>query len=284
MFERTLDTEHVFGHDGPMSRTRVRRRRRIAAALGSVAVAIVLSAPVAGALGRHGQASSTKVQPARRWEQVVVVQSGDTVWSIAEAAADGADPRAWSTPSSRGTASTSAPWYPGSRSSSRASLDDARWSGTVRAATTCCGPRSCDALGATPTTIASSIPGPRTAARRSDAGGSVCLRAPVHVVRAGRGRGPGGRQAGRLQGSVRPGQARERHPEGHQEPAGLPGAGGAGRRQGRGAAPAQRSGGHVAGRRRRGPGRASPSWTKWRTCGSPASTRTSRRSRISRAS
>jgi hypothetical protein len=94
MFERTLDTEHVFGHDGSMSRTRVRRRRRIAAALGSVAVAIVLSAPVAGALGRHAQASSTKVPPARRWEQVVVVQPGDTVWSIAEAAADGADPRA----------------------------------------------------------------------------------------------------------------------------------------------------------------------------------------------
>jgi nucleoid-associated protein YgaU len=94
MFERTLDTEHVFGHHVPMSRTRVRRRRRIAAALGSVAVAIVLSAPVAGALGRHGDVPSTKVQPARRWEQVVVVQPGDTVWSIAEAAAGGADPRA----------------------------------------------------------------------------------------------------------------------------------------------------------------------------------------------
>ena len=94
MFERTLDTEHVFGQHGAMSRTRVRRRRRLAAALGSVAVAIVLSAPVAGALGRHGDASSTKVQPARRWERVVVVEPGDTVWSIAEAAADGADPRA----------------------------------------------------------------------------------------------------------------------------------------------------------------------------------------------
>jgi nucleoid-associated protein YgaU len=93
MFERTLDTEHVFGQHGPMGRTRV-RRRRIAAALGSVAAAIVLSAPVAGALGRHGDVSTTKVQPARRWEQVVVVQPGDTVWSIAEAAADGADPRA----------------------------------------------------------------------------------------------------------------------------------------------------------------------------------------------
>ena len=94
MFERTLDTEHAFGHHRSMSRTRVRRRRRIAAGLGSVAVAIVLSAPVAGALGRHGDASSTQVQPARRWERVVVVQPGDTVWSIAQAAADGADPRA----------------------------------------------------------------------------------------------------------------------------------------------------------------------------------------------
>jgi LysM domain-containing protein len=77
-----------------MSRTRVRRRRRIAAALGSVAVAIVLSAPVAGALGRHEETPRTKVLPARRWEQVVVVRVGDTVWSIAEGAADGADPRA----------------------------------------------------------------------------------------------------------------------------------------------------------------------------------------------
>jgi hypothetical protein len=94
MFERTLDTEHLFGEHGAMSRTRVRRRRRIAAALGSVAVAIVLSAPVAGALGRHADTSGTKVEPVRRWEHVVVVQPGDTVWSIAEAAADGADPRA----------------------------------------------------------------------------------------------------------------------------------------------------------------------------------------------
>lgn len=76
-----------------MGRTRVRRRRRLAAAIGSVAIAIVVSAPVAGALGRHGDASHTGVLPARRWEQVVVVQPGDTVWSIAEAAAAAGDPR-----------------------------------------------------------------------------------------------------------------------------------------------------------------------------------------------
>lgn len=93
MFEQTLDTEHVFGHHATMTRTRV-RRRRMAAALGSVALAIVLSAPVAGALGRHGDSLRTDARPARRWEHVVVVQPGDTVWSIAEAAAAGADPRA----------------------------------------------------------------------------------------------------------------------------------------------------------------------------------------------
>jgi nucleoid-associated protein YgaU len=95
MFETTLDSEQVFGHHRLMGRTRVRRRRRIAAAMVSVAVGVVLSAPMAGALGRHSEAADAKVSPARRWEQVYVVRLGDTVWSIAERAADGADPRAW---------------------------------------------------------------------------------------------------------------------------------------------------------------------------------------------
>ena len=93
MFERTLDTEHVFGHHGSMSRTRVRRRRRIAAAMMSVAVGVVLSAPVAGALARHATQAHPRVLPAKRWEQVYVVRPGDTVWSIAVGVAAGADPR-----------------------------------------------------------------------------------------------------------------------------------------------------------------------------------------------
>ncbi|MGZ5212774.1 MAG: LysM peptidoglycan-binding domain-containing protein [Actinomycetota bacterium] len=78
-----------------MSRTRVRRRRRIAAAMVSVAVGVVLTSPVAAALNRHPQTSDTRTLPAQRWEQVYVVRSGDTVWSIAERAAGEADPREW---------------------------------------------------------------------------------------------------------------------------------------------------------------------------------------------
>ena len=61
----------------------------------SVAVGVVVSAPVAGALARRADPASTAAPPARRWEHVVVVQPGDTVWSIAEEEAGGDDPRAW---------------------------------------------------------------------------------------------------------------------------------------------------------------------------------------------
>jgi LysM domain len=93
MFETTLDSEHVFGHHRTMGRTRVRRRRRIAAAMVSVTVGVVLSAPVAGALARHSKPADSRVLPAKRWEHVYVVQPGDTVWSIAVGAAGGTDPR-----------------------------------------------------------------------------------------------------------------------------------------------------------------------------------------------
>lgn len=58
-----------------------------------MALALVVSAPVAGALGRHGGFATVRVDPARSSEQVVVVRVGDTVWSIAERMADGGDPR-----------------------------------------------------------------------------------------------------------------------------------------------------------------------------------------------
>jgi hypothetical protein len=95
MFERGLDSEHVFGHHRSMSRTGVRRRRRIAVAMLSGALGLLLSAPVAGALGRHGDSSDTRVRPAGGSEHVYVVRSGDTVWTIAERVADGQDPRPW---------------------------------------------------------------------------------------------------------------------------------------------------------------------------------------------
>lgn len=93
MFEPTLDSEQVFGHDRPMGRTRVRRRRRLAAATLGVAIGLVVGAPVAGALGRHAAQATGGVRPVRSSEHVYVVRSGDTVWSIAERVAGGGDPR-----------------------------------------------------------------------------------------------------------------------------------------------------------------------------------------------
>jgi nucleoid-associated protein YgaU len=95
MFEQPLDSEHVFGHHHAMGRTRVRRRRRVAVAMSGVALGLLLSAPVAGALGRHGDAGGSRVRPAGRSEHVYVVRPGDTVWTIAERAAAGDDPRPW---------------------------------------------------------------------------------------------------------------------------------------------------------------------------------------------
>ena len=95
MFEQPLDSEHVFGHHFRMGRTRVRRRRRIAVAMSGVALGLLLSAPVAGALGRHGDTGGSGVRPAGRSEHVYVVRPGDTVWTIAERTAGGEDPRPW---------------------------------------------------------------------------------------------------------------------------------------------------------------------------------------------
>jgi nucleoid-associated protein YgaU len=98
MFDRGLDSEQAFGHHQGMSRTGVRRRRRIAAAMLSVALGLIVSAPVAGALGRHGNAAGVAeagVRPAGRSEHVYVVRAGDTVWTIAERVAGGDDPRPW---------------------------------------------------------------------------------------------------------------------------------------------------------------------------------------------
>ena len=93
MFERTLDSEQTFGHHRPMTRTCVRRRRRIAAASLCMALALVVGAPVAGALARHGGSANVGVHAARSSEQVYVVRPGDTIWSIASRMADGRDPR-----------------------------------------------------------------------------------------------------------------------------------------------------------------------------------------------
>ena len=92
MFEQGIDSEHVFGQDAPMGRTAVRRRRGLTVAGLGVVVAVVLSAPVAGAFGRHEDPRSGS--PPRHAERVYVVRSGDTLWSIAVRFVHDADPRA----------------------------------------------------------------------------------------------------------------------------------------------------------------------------------------------
>jgi Tfp pilus assembly protein FimV len=85
MFGSGLDIEHPFGHDAPMGRTRVRRRRLVAlcAAIGLVGV---LSGPVAHAVGVSGA-------PPARTRRTYVVRSGDTLWSIATRFEPSTDPR-----------------------------------------------------------------------------------------------------------------------------------------------------------------------------------------------
>jgi hypothetical protein len=83
MFDRKLDPEHVFGQDVGMGRTRVRRRRALTVV--SLAACLLMTGPVTGALApRNGSP-----EPRRLY----VVRAGDTVWSIAERFAGGADPR-----------------------------------------------------------------------------------------------------------------------------------------------------------------------------------------------
>jgi LysM repeat protein len=85
MFDRALDTEQAFAHPEPMERTYVRRRRTVAV-VATALIAVLLSPLAAGAV-RRGEA------PAPAAQQVVVVRSGDTLWSIAQRVRPGDDPR-----------------------------------------------------------------------------------------------------------------------------------------------------------------------------------------------
>jgi Tfp pilus assembly protein FimV len=85
MFGYPLDIERLFGHDRPMGRTRVRRRRLAAVCL-VLGFAGVLSGPVANAVGADGV---SRPEASRTY----VVRPGDTLWSIATRFAPSADPR-----------------------------------------------------------------------------------------------------------------------------------------------------------------------------------------------
>jgi nucleoid-associated protein YgaU len=86
MFGSELDIERTFGHHGHMSRTPVRVRRRITLSVLTLTASAILVGPVAHA------ASGGQVRPVVA--RTYVVRPGDTLWSIATARADGADPRA----------------------------------------------------------------------------------------------------------------------------------------------------------------------------------------------
>jgi LysM repeat protein len=85
MFGSGLDIERPFGHDDPMGRTRV-RRRRLVALCAAVGIAGVLSGSVANAVGVGG----TQQAKASR---TYVVRPGDTLWSIATRFERSTDPR-----------------------------------------------------------------------------------------------------------------------------------------------------------------------------------------------
>ena len=85
MFDQALDTEQTFAHPDAMERTYVRRRRTVAVV--AAALVAVLISPLAAGAVRRGEPSAPAAQ------QVVVVQSGDTLWSIAQRARPGDDPR-----------------------------------------------------------------------------------------------------------------------------------------------------------------------------------------------
>ena len=85
MFDQPLDTEHAFAHPADMERTYVRRRRTVAVV--ATALVAVLMSPLAAGAVRRGEPSAPAAQ------QVVVVRPGDTLWSIAQRARPGDDPR-----------------------------------------------------------------------------------------------------------------------------------------------------------------------------------------------
>ena len=88
MFESSLDSERVFGHDGTVSRTDVRRR-------GGTRLAVILTLSLAGAAwagpALRGLGGAAEPRPVGR--DTYVVQAGDTLWSIAERLSPGEDPR-----------------------------------------------------------------------------------------------------------------------------------------------------------------------------------------------
>ena len=88
MFDSSLDSERVFGHDGRVDRTGVRRR-------GRTRLAVILTLSLAGAAWAGPVVRALGGGPEQRpvTRGTYVVQAGDTLWSIAEHLSPGEDPR-----------------------------------------------------------------------------------------------------------------------------------------------------------------------------------------------
>jgi len=89
MFDQALDTEQTFAHPDAMERTYVRRRRTVAVV--AAALVAVLMSPLAAGAVRRGEPSAPAAQQVPA--QAVVVQAGDTLWSIAQRIRPADDPR-----------------------------------------------------------------------------------------------------------------------------------------------------------------------------------------------
>jgi nucleoid-associated protein YgaU len=87
MFGSGLDIEHAFVDHEAMTRTRV-RRRRFGALVVVTAAFVAVVAHGAQALGPAEAISGSRARPGR-----YVVQSGDSLWSIALNLDQGRDPR-----------------------------------------------------------------------------------------------------------------------------------------------------------------------------------------------
>src|SRR5215212_5520025 len=83
MFESGIDTERAFGHHFRMSRTHVRRRRATL-----TVIAVALTTLLIGPVGHSFDAGA-----ALRHPRTVVVQPGDSLWTIARRTQPSADPR-----------------------------------------------------------------------------------------------------------------------------------------------------------------------------------------------
>ena len=195
MFDRTLDTEHVFGHDRAMESNDVRRRRR------SPCLGIALTAVLLRPGGGGGRPAQARTRGAARANRCVVVRAARRHALVdRRAGPPGADPRAMVDADRQVNGSVDA----GAARARAVARHAAPRLTTHHASVPFAPPQHVVAHDhAMPLVRCRRRPRGRFPVRRRRRGHPTParvsgLRAPVHVVRACRGRGPGRHQARRL--------------------------------------------------------------------------------------